>query len=91
MKDYVFRWIEWNIDHIAEHGVSPSEAEFVVQHGKPPWPRQEGPRKFRVRGQSRDGYWLQVVFVVDPDKSVFVIHARPLTATEKRQCRRGQR
>ena len=23
----LFRWNEWNVDHIVEHGVSPEEAE----------------------------------------------------------------
>jgi hypothetical protein len=26
-----FRWNAWNIEHIAEHGVTPEEAEAVVQ------------------------------------------------------------
>jgi hypothetical protein len=25
-----FRWIDWNRDHIGEHGVNPEEAELVV-------------------------------------------------------------
>lgn len=90
MKDHEFRWIEGNIDHIDEHGVQPAEAEYVVGNATPPWPRQEANRKFRVRGQGSDGRWLQVVFVVDDDQMIFVIHARPLTDKEKRQCRRSQ-
>jgi len=25
-----FRWNEWNVEHIAEHGVTPDEAELVL-------------------------------------------------------------
>lgn len=91
MNHYDFRWIEWNIEHIGEHGVSPEEAECVVRHEKPPWPRRQGEREFRVRGHTFAGDWLQVIYVVDEDGRIFVIHARPLTEIEKRQCRRMQR
>ena len=36
-----FRWNEWNIDHIAEHGVRPEEAEAVVRNAKSPYPRRQ--------------------------------------------------
>lgn len=91
MKEYCFRWIQWNVAHIGEHGVEPAEAEYVVCHESMPWPRREGDREFRVRGQTAAGVWLQVVYVVDADDVLFVIHARPLTANEKRQSRRGRR
>lgn len=91
MKDYDFRWIHWNAEHIGEHGVSPGEAEYVVRHEQPPWPRREGPNEFRSRGQTARGVWLQVVYVVDEDGRLFVIHARPLTQREKQQCRRSHR
>lgn len=91
MTDYDFRWIEWNVEHIAEHGVSPLEAEQVVRHEQPPWPRRKGLNEYRVRGRTAAGVWLQVVYTVDADGRVFVIHGRPLTEAEKRQCRREQR
>ncbi len=34
---------------------------------------------------------LQVVFVIDPDDTVFVIHARPLTERERKRYRRRVR
>ncbi len=33
---------------------------------------------------------LQVIFVVDEDDKVFVIHSRPLTDKEKRKFRKGE-
>ena len=85
---YLFRWIDWNTEHIAEHGVSIREAEYVVDHAKRPYPRTIGDGKMLVRGKTREGCFLQVIYVIDRDKTVFVIHARPLTDAEKRRFRR---
>lgn len=83
-----FRWIDWNRDHIAEHGVDWQEAEMVVRGAKPPFPQQIGEEKLLVQGQGNGGRFLQVIFVLHPDDTVFVIHARPLTDREKRRFRR---
>jgi uncharacterized DUF497 family protein len=86
-----FRWIEWNVDHIAEHDVSPDEAEFVVNHVRPPYPEIVGAGKFRVVGQTAAGRYLHVIFVIDPAGTIFVIHARDLTDSEKRRLRRRRK
>jgi uncharacterized protein len=87
-----FRWNGWNIDHIARHGVSPVEAEEVVLGAVPPYPSYEGDEKYQVRGQTQDGRFLQVVYVIDPgERSLYVIHARPLKDIEKRRWRRRRR
>jgi uncharacterized DUF497 family protein len=44
--------------------------------------------KWLVWGRGRGGRLLQVVFVLDEDGTVYVIHARPLTEREKRHHRR---
>lgn len=87
----LFRWIDWNRDHIAEHGVDWEEAEMVVQRAKPPFPEQIGDDKLLVIGQGRGGRFLQVIYVLDPEDTVFVIHARPLTEREKTRFRRRKR
>jgi hypothetical protein len=46
-----FRWIDWNIGHIAEHGVSPEEAELVVETAAPPYPEQIEDEKWIVIGR----------------------------------------
>ena len=46
-----FRWIDWNIEHVAEHGVSEEEAEMVVRSAK---------RRFRGRSATRSGSSLTV-------------------------------
>lgn len=88
---YEFRWNSWNLEHIAEHGVLPEEAEEVIRAARRPYPRREGDRKYRVRGQTGGGIYLQVIYVVDPDETLYVIHSRPLTDAEKRQLRRTMR
>lgn len=88
---YEFRWNEWNVEHIARHGVVPDEAEYVVGYTKRPWPQALGHGKFIAVGQAAGGRYLQVTYVLDPDDTVFVIHARPLTDNEKRRFRRRSR
>jgi uncharacterized DUF497 family protein len=83
-----FRWIEWNRDHIAEHGVETEEAEMVVENAKPPFPRKIGDEKWLVIGRGVGGRFLQVIYLTDPDKTIFVIHARPIDDREKRRLRR---
>jgi uncharacterized protein len=83
-----FRWNEWNIDHIAEHGVAPEEAEHVILCARRPYPQSREDDKWRVVGRGRGGRWLQVIYILDPKDSVFVIHARPLTEREKQRERK---
>jgi uncharacterized protein len=87
-----FRWNEWNIEHIARHGVDPIEAEAIVRGAARPYPLHDKDEdKWLVRGRGRGGRPLQVVFVLDDDGTVFVIHARPLDKRkEKRRFRRGK-
>lgn len=83
-----FRWIEWNIDHISEHGVECVEVEQIVRQARQPFPREIGDGKFYVIGRGSGGRFLQVIYLLDPDDTVFVIHARPLTNREKKRYRR---
>jgi uncharacterized DUF497 family protein len=83
-----FRWNEWNREHIATHGVLPQEAEYIVDYATPPYPEPIGDDKWRVRGQTASGRYLQVIFVFDPDGTVYILHARGLSDREKRQLRR---
>ena len=85
-----FRWNDWNTDHIATHGVSRTEAEYIVNHARKPYPRQEGREKFIVRGQTWRGDYLQVIYIFSPADVIYVIHARPLTEREKRRYRRSK-
>lgn len=86
-----FRWNDWNLDHIAEHGVTPEEAETVVSNSRRPYPRELGQGKFIVWGRGSGGRLLQVIFIYDEDGTIYVIHSRPLDEREKRLFRRNQR
>ena len=88
---YEFRWNDWNIDHIAEHGVTTAEAEWIVNNARRPYPEEAGGGRLLVRGQTATGDYLQVSYVLDADDTVYVIHARPLTDREKRRYRRRRR
>ena len=83
-----FRWNDRNLEHVARHGVDPGEAEGVVEGVEAPWPRYRGDGKYLVWGRGRGDHLLQVVFVLDPDDSIYIIQARPLTEREKRRYRR---
>ena len=83
-----FRWNAWNSGHIAEHGISESEAQFIVNHTRAPYPQMVGAGKRLVIGQSQNGAYVQVIYVLDENLTAYVIHARPLTDSEKRRYRR---
>jgi uncharacterized DUF497 family protein len=88
---YEFRWIEWNREKLAIHNIAPSEAEHVVIHARNPYPQRIDDEKRLVWGQTASGEYVQVIYVIREDDSVFVIHARPLTEREKRRLRRKRR
>ena len=79
-----FRWIEWNREKVARHGVSPAEAEQVVRGARRPYPRQNGKGKWLVIGRGRGNRVVEVVYLVDPDDTLFIIHAMPLTTRRRR-------
>jgi uncharacterized DUF497 family protein len=83
-----FRWTDWNRNHVADHGVEREEAEEIVRQASPPFPRKIGNSKWLVIGRGRGGRLLQVIYILDPDETVFIIHARPITDREKRRYRR---
>ena len=86
-----FRWNPWNEEHIGKHGIEPAEAEEVVIGARSPYPLVQNDEKYLVWGPTADGRLLQVVFVIDDDGTVFVIHARPLTDPEGHRFRRRKR
>jgi uncharacterized DUF497 family protein len=85
-----FVWNARNIGHISKHGISPDEAEFVVDNARAPYPQMIGDEKRLVVGRLADGRYVQVIYV--PSRSVpgaaYVMHSRALTDKEKRGFRR---
>lgn len=88
---YEFRWNQWNVEHIAEHGVSANDAERVVNSPARGFPRFLGDGRYLVQGAVTGGQYIQVIYIFSPAGVVYVIHARPLTDAEKRRFRRGRR
>jgi hypothetical protein len=64
---------------------------MVVRNAKPPYPELAGDDKLYVAGRGIGGRLLQVIYILDPDKTAFVIHARPLDEREKHRFRRRTR
>jgi uncharacterized DUF497 family protein len=83
-----FRWIAWNVEHIAGHNVRADEAEYVVEHPARGYPARPGDDKHLVRGQTAQGRHLQVIYLIDDDGAFSVIHARDLTANETSRLKR---
>jgi uncharacterized DUF497 family protein len=88
---YDFKWIAWNHNKIAMHNVGIDEVEYAVNHPMRGYPRRVEDDKRLVWGQTVEGAYLQVVYAIEPDNRVFVIHARPLNDNEKRRLRRRRR
>jgi hypothetical protein len=80
----VFRWIEWNLDKVAKHGCTVSEVERVASNPPRGYPRKSGDDKLTVVGRGQGDRLVQVVYLVDDDGSLFVIHAMPLTTRRRR-------
>lgn len=59
----IFAWNEWNLGHIAEHGVSAEEAEYVVRRARRPYPMSLDAEKRLVIGRTANGRLLHVIFV----------------------------
>ena len=74
-----FRWNDWNLEHATRHGVEPWEAETVVRNARPPYPEEREDDKWLVIGRGSGGRFVQVVYVVDSNDVIYVIHVRPLT------------
>jgi uncharacterized DUF497 family protein len=84
----VFRWNQWNLEHLAEHAVTPQEAEWVILNAQRPYPWAAGDGRWLVWGQTLAGRFLQVVFLLEANDKVYVIHARDLARDERRRLRR---
>ena len=87
---YDFRWIEWNVGKVAGHGLAVEDVEYVVNNARRPYPKPIGNEKWLVIGPTLRGKVIQVIYLIDDDDALFVIHARPLTPKERRRRRRRQ-
>ncbi len=79
-----FRWIEWNIQHIAKHGVEPDEAEEVILTGVT---RKGRENTLLGMGPTSEGRMLVVVYKKEKNE-IFVITARDMSDNEKKSWRK---
>ena len=81
-----FEWDDANIDHLAEHGVEPEEAEEVFADH--PIIQRSRDGRFIAWGQTWAGRYLMVVFGRKPGHVVRVVTARSMTQRERQRHRR---
>lgn len=79
-----FRWNPWNREPAAKHGCTISQIEFVVRHARRGFPRKIADEKRLVVGRTPHGELIRVIFVLDPDRTTYVIHAMPVRARRRR-------
>jgi uncharacterized protein len=85
VNPYRFWWDEENIEHIANHGVEPLEAEAVIEYAT--LIRKAGRGKYVAYGQTDSGRYLMVVYAPKENRRLRVVTARDMTPAEKRQIR----
>lgn len=90
MMSYDFRWIAWNISKVEGPGLTVADVEYVVNHALRPYPKPIGNEKWIVIGATPSRLVIQVIYLADPDDTIFVIHSRPLTPKERSRRRRRQ-
>jgi uncharacterized protein len=81
MQEYKFWWDDANIDHIADHGVEPFEAEQVLANQ--PWIRRTREDKYVALGQANNGRFLTVIFARKARSRIRIVTARDMTASER--------
>lgn len=83
---YHFWWEDENLQHIADHGVEPYEAEAVITNAI--LIRKGGRGKYVAYGQTDGGRYLMVVFAPKEQRRLRVVTARDMTSAEKRHFRK---
>ena len=58
----IFLYDSWNRAHVGKHGITPDDAEFVVENAAAPFPRKVEVGKYMVVGPDRAGHIIEVVF-----------------------------
>ncbi|MDP2941819.1 MAG: BrnT family toxin [Candidatus Omnitrophota bacterium] len=78
-----FEWDEQNIEHIAEHSVTPEEAEEACANTPLILRSRHG--KYLIFGQSDSGRYLTVIIKPKPAGVIRVITARGMDDAERRR------
>src|SRR5215212_10146526 len=72
-----FAWDDWNESHIGKHRVDLVEAEYVVRAARRPYPRRISSDKYIVKGTTKAGRWLQVIYVRRTGRSIRLQDVKP--------------
>ena len=84
-------WDDWNVEHIADHGVEPDEVEDVC-FGRPLVRRagttRYGLSRYHAFGQTEAGRYLFIVLDREAAGVFYVVSARDMSKRELRQYRR---
>lgn len=83
-RDVRLRWNEWNLEHATQHGCTIAEIESVVRSAGHGWPRKGDNGKYTVESRGQGGRVIRVIYVIDPEGTLYVIHAMPLTTRRRR-------
>jgi uncharacterized DUF497 family protein len=75
-------WDQWNISHIAHHGVEQAEVEELLEGN--PQIRKSRTGSYVLYGQSEAGRYLIVVIAPRSQGMVYVITARDMSDREKK-------
>jgi len=54
-------WDDRAREHIAKHGITTDEVDFVLARVRRPFPNDIGHGKWLVRGKTSVGRWIQVI------------------------------
>jgi uncharacterized DUF497 family protein len=78
-------WDEWNIEHIAKHGITREQVEQVIASGET-IARESRKNRFLVLGPTREGQLLAVVFGPTPNEpgAFYTFSARTASRQERR-------
>lgn len=75
-------WDEWNVEHVARHGVAVEEVEQVCLSS--PFVTKASSRTFRAIGQSWAGHYLTVILSSRGRGTYYTVTAREATQQERR-------
>lgn len=79
-----FRWNQWNLDHATRHGCTIPEITHLVLNPPHGFPRNIGDDKQMITGRGHAGRMIRVIYLLDEDRTYYVIHAMPLTLRRRR-------
>ena len=84
MKFIELDWDDWNVDHIARHGITVDEVEETCLNN--PWIVKGRQKRYYVSGQTNSGLYLFIV--IDPPRwgsKARVATARPMDNSERQR------